>query len=51
MTDKEIKAEAERYYKRYSLVCDDSKESFITGFQLGYRDGQIDGLSTVLKPK
>ena len=51
MTDKEIKAEAEKYYEKFKLICTDPKESFINGFQLGYRDGQIDGLSTALKPK
>jgi len=46
-----IKSEAEMYYEKYKLISTDPKESFINGFQLGYRDGQIDGLSTALKPK
>ena len=51
MTDQQIRTEAEKYYEKYKLICTDPKESFINGFQLGYRDGQIDGLSTALKPK
>ena len=46
-----IKSEAEMYYEKYKLICTDPKESFMNGFQLGYRDGQIKGLSTAIKPK
>jgi len=50
MTDKEIKAEAEKYYEKFKLICTDPKESFINGFQLGYRDGQIKGMITAMNP-
>ena len=45
-----IKSEAERYYEKYKLISTDPKESFINGFALGYRDGQIEGLRTAMNP-